>query len=146
MSITCFVEIQQTLLKSWRLPDKTFFFTSSILARFVSMATFKNRWDLPQWVETISIASFLSVCFFLFHFLKDLWRKKKDLRKMEWTEWGQFNICFYLIDNRGWISHKWWRNPGQTKKETLSEIIFEHYFCTVWICSMHDYSFFHHSR
>lgn len=25
MSITCFVKIQQTLLKSWRLPDKTFF-------------------------------------------------------------------------------------------------------------------------
>lgn len=52
-------------------------FFLSIQAGFVSMATLENRWDLPQWVETISIASFLSVCFFLSHFLKDLWRKRK---------------------------------------------------------------------
>lgn len=26
--------------------------------------------------------------------------KEKDLRTMEWTERGQFNICFYLIGNR----------------------------------------------
>lgn len=42
--------------------------------------------------------------------------KEKDLRKMEWTERGQFNICFCLIGNRGRMLEKWCRNPRQTKR------------------------------
>lgn len=62
--------------------------------------------------------------------------KENDLRKMEWTERGQFNICFYLIGNRGRILEECVGNQDR-QKDTLNEIIFELFH----IFSMHGCSF-----
>lgn len=56
------------------------------------MVTFKNHWDLSQWVETISIASFISVGFFFTHFLKNLRRKKKIWKR--WSGQSEDNSIF----------------------------------------------------
>lgn len=104
------METRQTLLKRRRYLEKNIFLSSSIQAGFVSMVTFKSHWALPQWVEaTVS----LSLCFFLSHFLKDLWRKREERFEEDGVDRAR-TIQYLLLPCR-WQRHDF---RGTAKKPT----------------------------